>query len=66
MDKQKVLSYLPYVLLIIANFVYLLANGLKPIGAHPKLIMYNIIFFIVVGIVIMIKVNLLLHSWFIM
>ena len=65
MNKEKIISKLPYVLLIIANFIYIYANGLKPIGAYPKLIMYNVLFFVIVGIVIVIKVNLLLHSWFI-
>lgn len=65
MNKEKIISKLPYVLLIIANFIYIYANGLKPIGAYPKLVMYNFLFFLIVGIVIVIKVNLLFHSWFI-
>ena len=65
MKKDQIYSYLPYILLLLANFIYIYANGLKPIGHYPKLFVYNVILFIVIGIVIMIKINLLLHSWFI-
>lgn len=30
-NRQKLLKSLPYILLIIANFIYLIVNGFKPI-----------------------------------
>jgi len=65
MSKQKLITYLPHILIILANVVYMYANGFKPLSSHPKLILYNILFFLIIGAIIMIKVNLLLHSWFV-
>jgi len=65
MNWKPTLYYLPYILLLLANLVYLYANGFKPIGTYPELFVYNLVFFIVIGIVIIIKLNLLLHSWFV-
>jgi hypothetical protein len=65
MNIKKLITYLPYGLLLLANFIYIYANGLKPLGSYPELYLYNFLLFFVVGIVIMIKANLLLHSWFV-
>jgi hypothetical protein len=65
MNWKSTVYYLPYILLLLANLVYLYANGFEPIGTYPELFVYNLVFFIVIGIVIIIKLNLLLHSWFV-
>ncbi len=65
MKWKYLITYIPYVFLLLANVVYIYANGLKPIGSYPELFLYNLLFFILVGAVIIIKLNLLLHSWFI-
>ena len=67
MNLKPFLYYLPYVFLLLANFIYIYANGLQPLtlSSNPELFLYNMIFFILVGTVIIIKLNLLLHSWFI-
>lgn len=65
MNKQKVLFSLPYILLILANFIYIYANGMKPIGEDPELILYNILLFLLVGGVVMLHINYLLYQWFV-
>lgn len=65
MNWKPILFYMPYVLLVLANFLYIYANGFGPIGSHPELILYNIMFFLMIGVIVIIKVNLLLHSWFV-
>jgi hypothetical protein len=65
MNIKKLITYLPYGLLLLANVIYIYANGLKSLGSYPELYLYNFLLFFVVGIVIMIKANLLLHSWFV-
>lgn len=56
--------HIPYILLIIANFIYLYAYGFKPIVYHPRLILYNFILFLIVGIVVFFKVSYHLYYWF--
>lgn len=65
MNLKPFLYYTPYVFLLFANFIYIYANGLEPLGSDPKLFLYNLLFFLLIGTVIIIKLNLLLHSWFI-
>lgn len=65
MNLKPLLYYAPYVFLLLANFIYIYANGLQPLGTYPELFIYNLIFFLLIGTVISIKLNLLLHSWFI-
>lgn len=65
MIYTKILKFLPYVLLLMANVMYWLANGYKPIFYYPELFLYNVLLLFIVGLVIFIKLNLLLYSWFV-
>ena len=59
------IHHIPYLLLILANLVYLCIHGFKPLQYHPKLILYNILFFLLVGLVIFFKVSYHLYEWFV-
>ena len=58
-------KHLPYLLLIVANAIYLAIHGLKPIHYHPKLILYNFLFFLLVGLVLFFKLSYHLYQWFV-
>ena len=59
------LSNYTYLVLIIANFIYLYAYGFKPIYYHPQLILYNLLFFLMLSIAIFFKISYHLYRWFI-
>jgi hypothetical protein len=58
-------KHIPYLLLIAANAIYLAIHGLKPIQYHPKLILYNFLFFLLVGLVLFFKLSYHLYQWFV-
>lgn len=60
-----VVHHIPYLLLILANFLYLYVHGFKPLQYHPKLVLYNVLFFLLVGLVIFFKASYHLHRWFV-
>jgi hypothetical protein len=60
-----VVQHIPYLLLIAANLVYLCIHGFKPIQYHPKLILYNFLFFVLVATVVFFKVSYHLYRWFV-
>lgn len=62
---MSVVQHIPYLLLIAANLIYLYIHGFKPIRYHPKLIVYNFLFFLLVAIVIFFKASYHLHRWFV-
>lgn len=59
------LKNLPYILLIIANFTYLYFYGFKPLQYHPKLILYNFLIFLLIGVILFFKVSYHLYQWFV-
>ena len=62
---MSVVKHIPYLLLIAANLVYLCIHGFKPILYHPKLVVYNFLFFLLVSIVVFFKASYHLHRWFV-
>lgn len=59
------LKNLPYILLIVANFMYLFLYGFKPLQYHPKLVMYNFLIFLLIGVILFFKVSYHLYQWFV-
>ena len=58
-------KHIPYLLLIAVNAIYLAIHGLKPIQYRPKLILYNFLFFLLVGLVVFFKLSYHLYQWFV-
>ena len=61
---MALLHPLPYLLLIAANLIYLHAHGFKPIYYHPRLLLYNLAFFLLLALPIFFKLSALLHRSF--
>lgn len=61
---EKLKTYLPALLLLGANLLYLAIYGFAPLKYHPKLVLYNFLLFLIVGIVIFFKVSYHLYRGF--
>jgi len=58
--------YLPSILLIGGNLIYLYAHGFEPLRYHPRLFLYNFLIFLIIGIIIFFKVSYHMHKWFVL
>jgi hypothetical protein len=61
---EKLLKYIPAILLLLANCLYIYANGSKPLWYYPKLWIYNMLLMAIIGIFVFFKFSYLMHKWF--
>lgn len=63
--SQKALQIVPYVAIALANIIYFLFSGQGRKTKWYKVFLFNFGIMALVGIFIVIKLNLMLHQWFV-